>query len=52
MTVKYKDWKFEVDKKLTEQTYKKVLGSGADTCTCHDCENYVAFRDKVFQKKL
>ena len=52
VTVKYKDWEFEVDKELTEHTYKKVSGSGADTCTCHDCKNYVAFRDKVFPDEI
>jgi len=52
VTVKYKDWEFEVDKELTEETYKKVSGSGADTCTCNDCKNYVAFRDKVFPDEI
>ena len=46
--VKFKDWTFEVDKTLTEQTYRSISGSGADTCTCSDCKNYVAYRDNVF----
>src|SRR5690606_33023964 len=50
--VKYKDWAFEVDKGLTEQTYKSISGSGADTCGCNDCINYVAYRDKVFPKEI
>jgi len=51
-TVKYKDWTFDVDKALTEQTYKSISGSGADTCGCNDCKNYVAYRDKVFPKEI
>ncbi len=52
VTVKYKDWGFEVDKELTEQTYKKVSGSEADTCTCHNCKNHVHFVTRFFQTKL
>lgn len=50
--VKYRDWVFEVDKELTRQTYQKVTGSGADTCVCNDCKNYVAYRDKVFPDEI
>lgn len=50
--VKFKDWTFEVDKLLTEQTYKSIVGSGADTCGCNDCKNYVAYRDKVFPEEV
>lgn len=46
--VRFQDWTFEVDRAFTEQTYEKVLGSGADTCICSDCKNYVAYRDRVF----
>jgi hypothetical protein len=46
--VKYKDWVFEVDKELTEQTYADVLAGGADSCRCDDCKNYVAYRDNIF----
>ena len=50
--VKFKDWTFEVDKALTEQTYERNSGSGADTCSCNDCKNYVAYRDKVFPTEI
>lgn len=50
--VKYKDWTFEVDRALTQQTYKHISGSGADTCGCNDCRNYVAYRDKVFPGEI
>ncbi len=52
VVVKYRDWVFEVDKMLTEQTYEQVPDSGADGCTCEDCRNYVAFRDKVFPNEI
>ena len=50
--VKHKGWTFEVDKELTENTYVSISGSGADTCVCNDCKNYVAYRDKVFPKEI
>jgi len=51
-TVKYRDWEFEVDRELTRQTYESVSVSGADTCVCNDCKNYVAYRDKVFSDEI
>jgi hypothetical protein len=48
----FRDWQFEVDRELTKRTYNKVIGSGADTCICNDCKNYVAFRDKVFPDEV
>ncbi len=50
--VKYKDWEFEVDQELTRQTYDNVTLSGADSCICKDCKNYVAYRDKVFSDEI
>ena len=50
--VKYRDWVFEVDRDLTKKTYSNVLGSGADSCVCNDCNNYVAYRDKVFPAEV
>jgi hypothetical protein len=51
-TVKYRDWIFEVDKELTEQTYFKVSSSGADDCHCEDCKNYVANRMDAFPNEI
>ena len=50
--VNFREWVFEVDKVLTKQTYLGVSGSGADTCLCNDCKNYVAYRDHVFPKEI
>lgn len=50
--VKYRDWEFEVDRELTQQTYSTVLMSGAESCICQDCENYVAFRDRIFPDEV
>jgi len=50
--VKFKDWTFEVDKVLTKQTYHCISVSGADTCACNNCKNYVSYRDKVFPKEV
>ena len=50
--VKFKDWTFEVDKSLTEQTYRNISASGAETCRCTNCKNYIAYRDRVFPKEI
>lgn len=52
MAVTFKDWTFEVDKTLTEQTYGRISNSGADMCDCNDCKNYIAYRDKVFPNEV
>ena len=51
-TLQFKDWEFRFDKQLTQQTYENVVGSGADTCFCNDCKNYVALRDSVFPDEV
>ena len=50
--VKFRDWTFEVDKTLNEQTYTNISSSGAHTCGCNDCKNYVDYRSKVFPGKI
>jgi hypothetical protein len=52
LIVKFKDWIFEVDKEQNEKTYRDISCSGADACGCNDCQNYVAYRDKVFPKEV
>ena len=50
--LKFRDWTLEAEKELTQLTYEKVTGSGADTCVCNHCKNYVAYREKVFPVRL
>ena len=50
--VNYKDWIFEVNKQLTEDTYAKIMCSGSEGCDCDDCKNYLAFRDSVFPAEV
>jgi hypothetical protein len=51
-TLTYRDWTFEFDKQLTIDTYSQIKESGADSCKCNDCKNYVAYRDKVFPDEI
>lgn len=51
-TLHYREWTFEVDQELTRKTYAAVVGSGADTCVCNDCKNYVAYRDHLFPAEV
>lgn len=48
----YRDWVFEVDKEITQATYEQVECSGADSCTCNDCKNFVASRDKAYPAEI
>lgn len=50
--VKYRDWEFEVDRNLTRHTYKNISASGAESCVCNGCKNYVAYRDKIFSDEI
>jgi hypothetical protein len=51
-TLSYRDWTFEFDKQLTSDTYSKIKDSGADSCICNDCKNYIAYRDQVFPDEI
>ncbi len=48
----YKDWKFEVDKELTEKEYTKIDKPSAESCGCGNCLNYIEFREKIFPKEI
>lgn len=50
--LEYRDWRFAIDRQLTKDTYDKIIESGADSCKCNDCKNYVAYRDKVFPDEV
>ncbi|QOG04251.1 hypothetical protein [Flavobacterium sp. MDT1-60] len=50
--VQFKDWRFEVDKTLTLETYSSVNGGGADSCPCSDCKNYIQNRENVFPEEV
>jgi hypothetical protein len=50
--VKYRDWEFKVDRELTRQTYNSISTSGAESCVCNDCKNYVVYRDNVFPEEI
>jgi hypothetical protein len=51
-TLRYRNWTFEVDRDLTHQTYAAVVSSGADSCVCSDCKNYVAYRSQAFPVEI
>ncbi|MDB5126959.1 hypothetical protein [Mucilaginibacter sp.] len=51
-TVKFRDWVFEADVELTQQTYANAQVSGAEECTCGNCKNYLAFRDNIFPDEI
>ncbi len=48
----FKDWKFEVDKNLTEYNYENLKFGGADSCDCKDCKNYVQYRENIFPEEV
>ncbi|MBW8359734.1 MAG: hypothetical protein K0M63_08055 [Weeksellaceae bacterium] len=46
--VKYRDWELFSDRETTEQTYSEFENSGAESCGCDYCKNYIAQRETVF----
>lgn len=51
-TVIFKEWAFEVDKELNRKAYEGFVNSGADTCDCGNCKNYLKFRESVFPVEI
>lgn len=50
--VKYKDWEFNVDFAATQSIYSTISESGAQTCTCTYCKNYIAQIDSIFPRDI
>ena len=50
--VKYRTWIFDVDLETTKTEYAKAGESGAESCTCGYCANYVAYREFVFPEEI
>ena len=50
--VRFLDWIFLVDKKLTQSIYLRVAKGGADNCNCSMCKNYVVARQNLFDLSL
>ena len=48
--INFKDWKLLVDKEKTLKEYSQIEISGAESCRCSECQNYIAFRNQVFPK--
>jgi hypothetical protein len=52
MLVNFLDWQFEVDKKLTAQTYAQAEHGAAERCGCASCLTYAARRENVFPTEV
>lgn len=52
MTLKYRDWVFEVDRELTRLNFESVSVSWADNRVYNYCKNYVAYLNKVFSDEI
>ncbi len=50
--VKFKNWKFGVDKALTIGNYSNIIAGGAESCLCSDCKNYIQNRENVFPEEV
>ncbi|MBF9254394.1 hypothetical protein I2I11_13900 [Pontibacter sp. 172403-2] len=50
--VTYLDWELFSDKELTEQTYLEVEQSGAESCGCAYCRNFIEQREAVFPDEI
>ena len=50
--VRYRDWELYSDKDTTEQTYQEFEHSGAESCGCDYCKNFIAQRETVFPDEI
>ena len=50
--VTYRDWELYSDKKTTERTYKEFEFSGAESCGCDCCKNFIEQRERVFPNEI
>ncbi|NEV95073.1 glutaredoxin [Psychroflexus sp. YR1-1] len=50
--VKYRDWELYSDKETTEQTYNDFEHSGAESCGCDYCKNFIAQRETAFPDEI
>lgn len=50
--VKYRDWELFSDRETTEQTYSEFENSGAESCGCEYCKNYIEQRENVFPEEI
>jgi len=45
----FKEWKLEVDKELTQQTYFQIEKGSAESCGCHYCRNFALQRESIYR---
>lgn len=50
--IKYRDWKLYSDTKTTQQTYANLKLSGAESCGCDSCKNFILQREKIFPDEI
>lgn len=50
--ITFRDWEFEIDRASTRLVYDQVNKSGAESCGCSDCRNYIANRHSVFPQDV
>lgn len=46
--IAFKDWLLEPNTSSTSKVYENVSLSGAESCNCNNCKNYIANRETVF----
>ncbi len=50
--VKYRNWELYSDRDITEQTYNEFKYSGAESCGCHYCKNFIVQRETAFPNEI
>ncbi|MHA7100678.1 hypothetical protein [Roseivirga pacifica] len=50
--VDYRGWRLYSDKEKTEQAYKEFEHSGAESCACDYCKNFIAQRETLFPEEI
>jgi hypothetical protein len=50
--IEYRDWILEIDKQSTKEAYKKIGLSGAESCNCNYCKNFIAARESIYPEEV
>jgi hypothetical protein len=50
--IKYREWECYSDEKTTKLTYDEFIHSGAESCGCDCCKNFITQRECAFPDEI
>ncbi|PQA55686.1 hypothetical protein [Siphonobacter curvatus] len=52
MLIHFKDWEFEVDRRITKDVYDAIDKGGAQTCGCNYCLNFLLQQEGIYPPEV